>query len=63
MTLGHKLLLIGPMLLAGPLALGAQDRAPRLLASNGKPLEFDVVSVKRDHSGAASMSIASPGAK
>lgn len=54
------LLFLGPMSLAVPFMLGAQEPALRLLASNGTPLVFDVVSVKPNRSGAASMDILSP---
>jgi len=52
MRLAHKIvLLVGSMILAWPLALRAQWDGPRLMGADGKPLEFDVVSVKPNHSG------------
>lgn len=61
MRFAHKLLLlVGPMVLAWPLASVAQWDGPRLMTADGKPMEFDVVLVKPNHSGAASTSIASP---
>ena len=60
MRLAHKvLLLVGPLILAWPLALRAQWDGPRLMGADGKPLEFDVVSVRPNHSGDASMSTGS----
>ncbi|HEY1744319.1 MAG TPA: TIGR03435 family protein [Granulicella sp.] len=55
MRLAHKIvLLVGSMILAWPLALRAQWDGPRLMGADGKPLEFDVVSVKPNHSGGES---------
>jgi uncharacterized protein (TIGR03435 family) len=47
-------------LLASPLPLAAQWDAPRLISADGKPMEFDVVSVKPNHSGEVPMNIGSP---
>jgi|HubBroStandDraft_5_1064220.scaffolds.fasta_scaffold167156_1 uncharacterized protein (TIGR03435 family) len=56
MRLAHKIvLLVGSMILAWPLALRAQWDGPRLMGADGKPLEFDVVSVRPNHSGSESM--------
>jgi uncharacterized protein (TIGR03435 family) len=56
MRLAHKILLFaGSMILAWPLALSAQWDGPRLMGADGKPLEFDVVSVRPNHSGDSSM--------
>lgn len=43
------------MILAWPLSSEAQWDGPRLMGADGKPLEFDVVSVRPNHSGAESM--------
>ena len=56
MRLAHKIvLLVGSMILAWPLALRAQWDGLRLMGADGKPLEFDVVSVRPNHSGSESM--------
>jgi uncharacterized protein (TIGR03435 family) len=56
MRLAHKIvLLVGSMILAWPLAARAQWDRPRLMGADGKPLEFDVVSVRPNHSGDTSM--------
>lgn len=61
MRFAEKLLLfIAPLMLACPLVSLAQDVAPRLMTADGKPMEFDVVSVKPNHTGAAAMNIVSP---
>lgn len=56
----HALCWVGTIILACPLASRAQDSVPRLMGSDGKPLEFDVVSVKPNHSRAGAMNIMSP---
>jgi uncharacterized protein (TIGR03435 family) len=45
---------------AGTTAAGVQDSMPRLLGADGKPLEFDVVSVRPNRSGDEAMNIVSP---
>jgi len=54
------LLLVGAMALARPITSTAQDTGPRLIAADGKPMEFEVVSVKPNNSGSTSMNIVSP---
>lgn len=44
----------------GCVALCAQDLPPRLRTADGRLLEFDVVSVRPNHSGAEAMNIVSP---
>jgi uncharacterized protein (TIGR03435 family) len=56
----HVLRLVGAIVLTWPFAAVAQDAAPQLMAADGKPMAFDVVSVKPNHSGAGPMSIVSP---
>jgi len=51
---------IGSALLMCSLVAAGQDATPRLLGDDGKPIEFDVVSIKPNHSGATEMSILSP---
>lgn len=53
-------LLLGSILLMCPLLAAGQSTTPRLLGDDGKPLEFEVVSVRPNHSGATEMSIISP---
>lgn len=52
-------LLVGAMALAWPLTSTAQDIGPQLIAADGKPIEFEVVSVKPNNSGSTSMNIVS----
>ncbi|WP_146072019.1 TIGR03435 family protein [Bryocella elongata] len=55
------LLFVGSVVLAAPLASGAQYATPRLMAADGsRPIEFDVMSVKPNHSGSTVMKIVSP---
>jgi uncharacterized protein (TIGR03435 family) len=54
------LVLLTPQMAAQAPAAGAQDGAARLMAADGEPLEFDVVSVKPNRSGATAMNIVSP---
>jgi uncharacterized protein (TIGR03435 family) len=60
---GRPLLLLMAVALAAvwTTCAGAQDSMPpRLLAADGKPLEFDVVSVRPNRSGDESMGVVSP---
>ncbi|SEB89290.1 TIGR03435 family protein [Terriglobus roseus] len=54
------LLLLGSMMIAWPRSSQAQYTTPRLMASDGKPLEFEVVSVKPSQPGATGMRIGAP---
>jgi uncharacterized protein (TIGR03435 family) len=56
----QKLVLLGALLLARPHAFGAQGIPPRLMTTDGRPMEFEVVSVRPNHSGAEQMNIMSP---
>jgi uncharacterized protein (TIGR03435 family) len=54
------LLLVVAMVMARSLTSAAQATAPQLMAADGKPIEFDVVSVKPNRSGSTPMNILSP---
>ncbi|AFL86448.1 Protein of unknown function (DUF3738) [Terriglobus roseus DSM 18391] len=60
MRLTYSLLFSGLTMFAYPLSMCAQYTTPRLMALDGKPLEFDVVSVKPSNPGATGMRIGSP---
>lgn len=60
MQLTNGLLFVALTVFTYPLGLCAQYTTPRLMASDGKPMEFDVVLVKPSKPGATGMRIGAP---
>lgn len=53
------LILLGPLGLACTLVASAQEATARLMSAGGKSLEFEVISIRPNHSGQVSMGIVS----